>query len=65
MPEMAGRETNLRLRNINPDVRVLLSSGYSQNGIATEILNEGAMGFVQKPFKIQELSKVINDILKK
>jgi PAS domain S-box-containing protein len=65
MPEMAGRETNLRLRNINPDVRVLLSSGYSQNGTATEILNEGAMGFVQKPFKIQELSKVINDILKK
>lgn len=65
MPEMAGRETNLRLRNINPDVRVLLSSGYSQNGIATEILNEGAVGFIQKPFKIQELSKVINDILKK
>ena len=62
---MAGRETNLRLRNINPDVKVLLSSGYSQNETATEILNEGAVDFVQKPFKIQELSKVISDILKK
>jgi CheY-like chemotaxis protein len=65
MPEMAGRETNLRLRNINPDVKVLLASGYSQNGTATEIINEGALDFIQKPFKIQELSKVINDILKK
>ncbi len=64
MPKMDGKETNLALRKINPDVKVLLASGYSQNGTATEILNEGALGFVQKPFRMDELSKAIAEALK-
>jgi len=63
MPEMAGKETNIKLRTINPEVKVLLSSGYSQDGTATEILNEGALGFIQKPFTIQELSIAISEAL--
>ena len=65
MPIMTGSETNLRLRQINSEVKVLLSSGYSQNGTATEILNEGALGFIQKPFSMHELSKIISKALKK
>ncbi len=64
MPEMAGKETNSKLREINPDVKVILASGYSQNGKATEILNEGASGFIQKPFRMDELSKAIAEALK-
>ncbi|MCP4726536.1 MAG: PAS domain S-box protein, partial [bacterium] len=64
MPEMAGRETNLRLKSINPDVRVLLMSGYSQNGTAAEILDEGVLGFIQKPFGMGELSAAIAKVLK-
>ncbi|MFC1558656.1 PAS domain S-box protein [candidate division KSB1 bacterium] len=65
MPNMAGKETYLKLKDINPDVKVLLMSGFSQNGKAAEILNEGISGFLHKPFKLYELSKIISETLKK
>lgn len=46
-----------------PDVCLLLSSGYSVDGQANEILDQGCNGFIQKPFSIQELSRKIRDIL--
>jgi len=63
MPDMSGSETFVWLKGINPDVKVLLSSGYSIDGKATEILNQGCKGFIQKPFKMIELSKKLRDIL--
>jgi len=65
MPGMTGRETNAALQKIDPAVKVILASGYSRNGKAAEILSEGVLGFIQKPFRIQELSKIISDIVKK
>ncbi len=64
MPYMSGGETFDRLKEINPHVPVLLSSGYAVDGEAQEILNRGCRGFIQKPFTIFELSKKISDILK-
>ncbi|MBU4463345.1 MAG: response regulator, partial [Proteobacteria bacterium] len=52
-----------RLKEINPEVKVLLSSGYSIDGEATEILNRGCNGFIQKPFDIKKLSAKIGEIL--
>ena len=63
MPGMSGGETFVCIKEINPDVKVLLSSGYSIDGQATEILNQGCSGFIQKPFKMKELSKKLRDIL--
>jgi PAS domain S-box-containing protein len=63
MPEMGGGEVYDRLKEINPHVKVLLSSGYSINGEATEILERGCNGFVQKPFSMKELSQRIREIL--
>lgn len=63
MPEMSGAETFDRLRRIDPDVRVLLSSGYSRRGQAQEILDRGCRGFIQKPFKLEEFSQKIREIL--
>lgn len=65
MPNMSGGEVYDRLRDIDPDVKVLLSSGYSIDGKATEILNRGCDGFIQKPFDIKGLSKKIREILDK
>ncbi len=65
MPDMSGGETHDRLKEINPEVKVLLSSGYSINGQAQEILNRGCDGFIQKPFKIEELSQKLREILEK
>jgi CheY-like chemotaxis protein len=65
MPEMGGGETYDKLKEINPDIKVFLSSGYSINGQATEILKRGCNDFIQKPFNIGELSKKIREILDK
>lgn len=63
MPKMSGSDTYDRLKEINPRIKVLLSSGYSINGQATEILDRGCNGFIQKPFKIEELSRKLREIL--
>jgi len=65
MPDMGGGETYDRLKKIDPDIKVLLSSGYSIEGEATEILERGCNGFIQKPFMIKQLSEKIIEILGK
>ena len=63
MPDMSGSDTYDRMKEIDPDIKVLLSSGYSINGTATEILDRGCNGFIQKPFKMKELSQKLREIL--
>jgi PAS domain S-box-containing protein len=63
MPGMSGGEAYDQLKKVNPQVRVLLCSGYSLSGQAAEILERGCDGFIQKPFKIRELSVKIREIL--
>ena len=63
MPHMSGSELFDSLKKINPAVKVLLSSGYSIDGQAREILNRGCDGFIQKPFSISQLSGKIREIL--
>ncbi len=63
MPDMNGKTTYEALSAIDPGVRVLLSSGYSANGAAQEILNKGQSGFIQKPFNIHELSVKLREVL--
>lgn len=65
MPGMGGGETFDRLKEINPDIKVLLSSGYSINGQAREILDRGCNGFIQKPFSMNEISQIIREHLDK
>jgi signal transduction histidine kinase/DNA-binding response OmpR family regulator len=63
MPEMNGRETLVKLMELDKNVRVLLSSGYSIDGEAKTILDLGCRGFIQKPFRIEELSQKIREVL--
>lgn len=63
MPDMTGGDCFDKLRELNPTVKVLLSSGYSIDGQASKILDRGCNGFIQKPFKIEQVSKKIRDIL--
>jgi len=51
MPEMSGGAAFNVMKEINPDIRVLVSSGYSINGEARDLLTAGAKGFIQKPFR--------------
>ncbi len=63
MPKMNGKETFLKLKEINPEVRVLLSSGFTIDETAREILGAGAGGFIQKPYNISKFSKALSELL--
>jgi PAS domain S-box-containing protein len=63
MPQMGGRETYERMREIAPQVRVLLSSGYSESGKAADILAAGAKGFLQKPFGVDTVLEKVRRTL--
>ncbi len=63
MPEMSGSETFERLMKIDPQVRVLLASGYALDGQAQVILKRGCLGFIQKPFSLETLAQKIEAAL--
>lgn len=59
-PRMNGQECFMNLKAINPGVKAVLSSGFSRDGAAQEILEQGVKGFVQKPVRLLELSNAID-----
>jgi PAS domain S-box-containing protein len=63
MPEMNGKDTYDALKKINPAVKVLLVSGYSQNKQIDELMDQGCHGFIQKPFDIVQLSQKLREVL--
>ena len=63
MPQMSGGELFDKLKSLDPDVKILLSSGYSIDGEAREIINRGCKGFIQKPFTVSQLGEKIRDVL--
>jgi PAS domain S-box-containing protein len=63
MPEMNGKDTYDALKRINPAVKVLLVSGYSQNKQIDELMDQGCNGFIQKPFDIVQLSQKLREVL--
>lgn len=65
MPGMNGGEVYNRLKKINPQVKVILSSGYSLNEQAREIMTRGCNAFLQKPFSLRELPEKIAEVLGK
>jgi DNA-binding NtrC family response regulator len=63
MPDENGTDTYKRLKRMNPDIRVLISSGLEKNRDVDEILNDGQNGFIKKPFKFDEFTSNVNSIL--
>lgn len=63
MPKVGGGEVFDRIRAINPAAKVILCSGYSIDGQATDILKRGCNAFIQKPFNLNSLSKQIRAVL--
>jgi len=63
MPVMGGEETFKQLKAINPKVRVILSSGYTVNDEVKQIMSQGVLAFLQKPYNQDELSGKIREIL--
>jgi len=63
MPEMGGEETFLKMKEVNPGIKALLSTGYSQDSRVSEILSKGVMGFIQKPYEFNQLLAKLRQIL--
>lgn len=63
MPETSGGDTFDRLKSLDPKIRVVLSSGYSMNNEAKSILDRGVRSFLQKPFRVDELSRKVRESL--
>jgi CheY-like chemotaxis protein len=63
LPGMGGREVFRRLRAERPDVRVLLSTGFSEDGDAQEVLAEGGDGILRKPYRPQDLARRVREVL--
>jgi two-component system cell cycle sensor histidine kinase/response regulator CckA len=63
MPGLSGGETFDRIRELNPTARIILSSGYSLNDQAQQIMDKGCHGFIQKPFDIPGISRKIREVL--
>ncbi len=65
MPGISGEETFAKLREVDPEVKVILSSGYSIDSRIRNIMERGCKGFLQKPYTMKELSRIVRSVLSK
>ena len=63
MPKMNGRDAFYALNAIDPEVKVLISSGFAQDTNIAKLIEDGALGFIQKPYRRMELSKKLSEFL--
>jgi CheY-like chemotaxis protein len=63
MPVMSGIDCFRRLKEVNPDVCVLIASGYAKNGDVDGLLMAGAVGYLGKPYDKRELYRAIGQAL--
>jgi PAS domain S-box-containing protein len=64
MPVMNGRETFLKMREIDQNCKIIISSGYTKDESLDELLGAGLAGFIKKPYRGWELSQVLKNTLK-
>ncbi|MEN6373515.1 MAG: response regulator [Smithella sp.] len=63
MPGLSGDETFDKLKLIKPKVKVMLSSGYLTCDQAKKIMEKGCDAFIQKPFRLEEFTQKIREVL--
>lgn len=59
---MDGEQCFRELRKINPDVKVIMSSGFSEQEVTQKFVGKGMAGFIQKPYKLSVLKDAINSL---
>jgi DNA-binding NarL/FixJ family response regulator len=60
---MGGKETISRLKAIDPEVKAIVSSGYSDNPVIANCQTYGFAGAVAKPYNLNELGKVLHKVM--
>ena len=64
MTEISGAACFGALRAIRPDLKVILCTGYDRNHAVQDLFNQGVVGFIQKPYDVDELAQVCQGVLK-
>lgn len=64
MPGISGKETFIQLKQINPEVKILMSSGFTKDDRIQDLINMGLEDFIQKPYDYIELSEKVSKIIK-
>ncbi len=64
MPKMDGETAFYKIREIAPEIPVLISSGYSKDSKVDRLLEAGANGFIQKPFDLSTIAREISVVIK-
>ena len=59
MPLMDGKETYRELKKIDPDIKVILSTGFGREGEIKELISEGILDVLPKPYTIQQVSDIL------
>ncbi len=65
MPNMSGEETLLQLKQLDRNVKVIISSGYALDGESNNLMEQGCAAIIQKPFNLAALSGIIREVLAK
>jgi CheY-like chemotaxis protein len=64
MPVMNGEETFKRIKMFEPELPILISSGYSQDDKVNQLIQGGAAGFIQKPYGMKALNDAIKEFMR-
>ena len=62
MPRIDGEETFIELRKLRADINVVISSGYNGQNVMRKFSGKGKAGFIQKPYNLSDLRKVLREI---
>ena len=63
MPDMGGEDAFGILKQLKPDINVLLSTGYNENEVVMKLINSGCKGYIQKPFTMDKLIEKLSTVL--
>ena len=63
MPGLSGEETFQELKSLDPEVRVVISSGIVVEDEAEDMLSRGCLAFLRKPYLTEKLASVLNDAI--
>ena len=64
MPGLSGRDVFYRIKEINRSCPVIISSGYTKDENLDQLTNDGLAGFLQKPFRRDELNRIISAVIR-
>ena len=63
MPKLSGEEVFLKIREIEPQAKIILSSGYSKKDAMLKFSGMNLSGFIQKPYRFQDLVRIVNEFV--